>query len=91
MALKPTLAHVWTKTMITINGLTERQKQLVDLMWNCRDLDQVNTLINALPTKQDRVDCRSLCTILIQETLEQEEGLDAYADAAQAAIAAAMR
>ena len=75
--------------MITINGLTERQKQLVDLMWNCRDLEQVNTLINALPTKQDRIDCKSLCTILIQETLEQEEGLEAYEAAAAAAIARA--
>lgn len=75
--------------MITINGLTERQKQLVDLMWNCQDLDQVNTLIAALPTKQDRIDCRGLCTILIQETLEQEQGLDAYADLAQAAISRA--
>ena len=77
--------------MITINGLTERHKQLIELMWNCRDLDAVNTLINALPTKQDKLDCKSLCTILIQETLEQEEGLERYADAAEAAIARAMR
>ena len=75
--------------MITITGLTERHKQLIDLMWNCRDLDAVNTLINALPTKQDRIDCKSLCTILVQETLEQELGLEAYEDAAQAAIARA--
>lgn len=68
--------------MITITNLTPRQKQLVDLMWNCRDLDQVNTLINALPTEQDRRDCRGLCTILIQETLEHEQGLDAYAEVA---------
>ena len=90
MASKPMLAHVWTN-MISITGLTERQKQLVDLMWNCRDLDQVNTLIAALPTKQDRVDCKSLCTILIQETLEQEQGLEAYATAAATVIARAMR
>ena len=72
--------------MITITGLTERQRQLIDLMWNCRDLDQVNTLIAALPTAKDKQDCRGLCTILIQETLEQELGLDRYADLAQAAI-----
>ena len=75
--------------MITINGLTQRQKQLVDLMWNCRDLDAVNTLINALPTQQDKQDCRALMTVLVQETLEQELGLEAYEDAAQAAIARA--
>ncbi len=75
--------------MITINGLTERQKQLVDLMWNCRDIEAVNTLIAALPTQQDRQDCRALMTVLVQETLEQELGLDAYADAAAACIARA--
>lgn len=77
--------------MITINGLTQRHKQLIDLMWNCRDLAAVNTLIAALPTEQDRIDCRSLCTILVQETLEQELGLDEYADAAHTAIHNAMR
>ena len=77
--------------MITINGLTERQKQLVDLMWNCKDLDAVNTLIAALPTKQDRIDCKSLCTILVQETLEQELGLEQYEAAATAAITRARR
>ena len=75
--------------MITINGLTERHKQLIDLMWNCRDLDAVNTLINALPTEQDKQDCRGLCTILIQETLEQELGLEQYESAANTCIARA--
>ena len=75
--------------MITINGLTERQKQLVDLMWNCRDLEAVNTLIAALPTDKDKQDCRALCTILVQETLEQELGLEQYESAATAAIARA--
>lgn len=77
--------------MITIDNLTPRQKQLIDLMWNCQDLTAVNTLINALPTEQDRRDCRGLCTILVQETIEHEQGLDAYADAASIAIANAMR
>ena len=77
--------------MITINNLTPRQKQLVDLMWNCPDLDSVNTLIAALPTEQDKQDCRGLCTILVQETLEHEQGLDAYADLAELAISRAMR
>ena len=75
--------------MITITGLTERQKSIVDLMWTCRDITAVNTLIQSLPTKQDQCDARSLCTILVQETLEQEEGLDRYADLAEAAISRA--
>lgn len=76
--------------MITINGLTERQKQLVDLMWNCRDIDAVNTLIAALPTDKDQQDCRALMTVLIHETLEQELGLERYRDAADSCIARAM-
>ena len=68
--------------MITIDNLTPRQRQLVDLMWTCPDLAAVNTLIAALPTEQDRIDCRGLCMILVQETLEQEEGLDHYEDLA---------
>ena len=77
--------------MITINGLTERQKQLVDLMWNCRDIDAVNTLIAALPTAKDKQDCRALMTVLVQETIEQELGLEQYAEAAERAISSAMR
>ena len=75
--------------MITITGLTERHRQLIDLMWNCPDLAAVNTLIKALPTEQDRRDCQGLCTILVQETLEQELGLDKYADQATAIISSA--
>jgi len=75
--------------MITIDGLTPRQKQLIDLMWNCRDLDAVNTLIAALPTAKDKQDCKGLCTILIHETMEQELGLDEYAEAAELAISRA--
>lgn len=72
--------------MITINGLTERQLQLVDLMWQCQDIEQVNTLISALPSRADQYDALSLITVATLESIEQELGLDDYADAAQAAI-----
>lgn len=72
--------------MITINGLTERQKNLMDLLWGCRDLAQVNTLISALPSRADQYDALSLITVATLESIEQELGLDDYADAAQAAI-----
>ena len=74
---------------ITISGLTERQKNLMDLLWNCRDLEQVRTLIAALPTEQDRRDCRALVMIAQLETLEQELGLAQYAELAQTAITSA--
>ena len=74
---------------ITITGLTVRQKQLMDLLWSCKTLEQVETLVQALPTKQDRVDCSSLVKIAQWETIEQELGLAEYEAAAQAAIASA--
>ena len=75
--------------MITITGLTERQRNLMDLLWNCRDLEQVTTLIQALPTKQDQVDAAGLIKIATWESIEQELGLGEYKDAALTAIARA--
>lgn len=72
--------------MITISGLTDRQKNIMDLLWGCQDLDQVQTLIQALPTQQDRQDAHSLIKIATWESIEQELGLEEYRDAAIAAI-----
>ncbi len=72
--------------MITISGLTDRQRNLMDLLWACKDLDQVQTLIKALPTRQDQVDCAGLIKIATWESIEQELGLGEYLDAALAAI-----
>ena len=75
--------------MITITGLTERQKNLMDLLWNCQDLEQVTALIQALPTRQDQVDAAGLIKIATWESIEQELGLEDYKDAALTAIARA--
>lgn len=64
--------------MITITGLTERQKNLMDLLWQCQDQAQVMTLIKALPTKQDQCDAASLVDIAVWESIEQECGLEQY-------------
>ncbi len=72
--------------MITITGLTHRQKNLMDLLWGCQDLDQVQTLIRALPSRQDQIDAQGLIKIATWESIEQELGLGAYADAAARAI-----
>jgi hypothetical protein len=58
--------------MITISGLTTRQKTIMDLLWTCNDLDQVNTFIKALPTRADQQDAQSLIVIATQESLEEE-------------------
>lgn len=78
--------------MITIHGLTARQKQLMDLLWNCQDLEQITDLVNALPTVVDRYDALSLVMIATWESLEQELGFSKEdCDAAAAAISHAMR
>jgi len=77
--------------MITITGLTPRQKQVIDLLWNCQTIEQARALVAALPTERDRADAGSLLLMVGWDCVELEEGLDQYADAANAAISSAMR
>ena len=74
--------------MITITGLTHKQKALMDVMWTMDDMSKVQAFVKTLP-KRDAQDCLSLIMIATQETIEQEDGLDAYKDSAQAAISSA--
>lgn len=77
--------------MITIDGLTERQKGIMDLLWNCADIEQINALILAMPTKQDQYDARALVLIATWESIEQELGYSKECkDAAETAIRNAM-
>ena len=71
---------------ITIQGLTVRQQQLCELMWACRDIEQVRALIRALPTKEDRQSAETLMLLIVHETLEDEGGLNDYAEAAVGVI-----
>ena len=73
--------------MITIQGLTHKQKVFMDVMWSMDSMPAVNAFIKSLPTR-DQQDCLSLVAIAVQETLE-EEGLELYAEAAVSAIARA--
>ena len=78
--------------MIHIDGLTQRQAHIMDLLWACEDIDAAKALVNALPTRKDQCDGLSLMEIAVWETYEQELGeLDRYADAACDCIANAMR
>ena len=74
--------------MISITGLTHKQKVLMDVMWSMDDITKVTAFVNTLP-KRDRQDCMSLIAIATQESQEQEDGLDAYKELAQAAISRA--
>ncbi len=75
--------------MITIQGLTDRQRNIMDLLWGCSSIEQVQTLIAALPDQQDRIDAQGLIKIATWESIEQELGLEEYRDAANTCIAAA--
>jgi hypothetical protein len=72
--------------MITIENLTDRQRMIMDLLWQCDTVEQVQTLIKALPTQADQRDALSLVQIATMEGLEEEGLLDQYEDAAKAAI-----
>ena len=74
--------------MISITGLTHKQKVLMDVMWSMDDITKVTAFVKTLP-KRDAQDCLSLITIATHESIEQEEGLDAYKDRALAAISSA--
>jgi hypothetical protein len=68
----------------TIAGLTERQKILCDLIWQCNTKEQALEFIRNLPTAADRRDARCLAQIMVYEVLE--ERISDYAESAQAVI-----
>jgi hypothetical protein len=71
--------------MITITGLTAKQKAMMDIMWTMDSLDNVHAFVRTLP-KRDAMDCLSLVVIATQETLEEEGRLDEYKDLALSTI-----
>ena len=66
---------------IKLSGLTARQKQVIDLLWNCPTIEAAQALVKALPTHRDRCDARAMLTMVAHDSIEQE-GLEAYAQAA---------
>ena len=74
--------------MITITGLTAKQKVLMDVMWSMDTMPAVEAFIKTLPTR-DQQDCQSLVAIAVQESLEEDNRMDDYAEAAVTAIARA--
>ena len=74
--------------MISISGLTTKQRILMDTMWSMQDMRNVQAFVGSLP-KRDQQDCMSLITIATQDSIELEDGLDAYKEHALACIARA--
>lgn len=50
--------------MITIDGLSQKQKALADILWAMDDIDQVKQFIAALHPK-DRKDAEVVCEMMI--------------------------
>ena len=63
--------------MITITGLTHKQKVFMDVMWSMDSMPAVNAFIKSLPTR-DGQDCASLVAIAVQDTLEQDNMMELY-------------
>jgi hypothetical protein len=63
--------------MITISGLTDKQRALLTVMWDIDSVTKVHEFIRTLPASDAR-DAHSLLQMAIWESIEQEEGLEAY-------------
>jgi hypothetical protein len=72
--------------MITIDNLTPKQKAMMTVMWDMDSMDKVQSFIRTLGPADAR-DAHSLLQIVIWESIEQEDGLDAYMDQARSIIA----
>ena len=72
--------------MITITGLTNKQKVLMDVMWAMDSMPAVEAFIKSLP-KRDGQDCLSLVAIAVQESLEEDNRLEDYEELALNLIA----
>ena len=68
--------------MISISGLTDKQKALLTVMWDIDSTDKVHEFIRSLPASDAR-DAHSLLQMAIWESIEQQEGLDNYAQLAK--------
>jgi hypothetical protein len=71
--------------MITISGLTPKQKALLTVMWDIDSVDKVHEFIRTLPARDAR-DAHSLLQMAIWESIEQQEGLEDYEQLAKACI-----
>ena len=74
--------------MITIQGLTHKQKVFMDVMWSMDDMSKVTAFVKTLPIR-DRQDCMSLIQIAVQESLEEDNRIQDYEELAGIVIARA--
>lgn len=76
--------------MISITGLTPKQRALMTVIWDIDSMDKVQAFIRTL-SPNDARDAHSLLQVAIWESIEAEDGLDAYTDQARSVIARARK
>lgn len=74
--------------MISIEGLTPKQKTILDILWAMETKAQVESFVESLPAN-DANDATNLIEVLIHESLEAHGELDRYENYAKAAISRA--
>ena len=68
----------------TIEGLNSQQKVLADIIWACDSQEQVQTFIQALPTRALRNEAQSIMKLMVMAVVEQcYDGIDPDLDQAQ--------
>jgi hypothetical protein len=60
----------------TIQGLTVKQKLIADLLWTCNTQEQMQGLIQSLPTDRDKIEAAGIARIMVYECMEDD--LDLY-------------
>ena len=64
-----------------IEGLTNRQVELCDALWDCETMDEVETMLYTL-TPSERMQAETLMQIMVMEEQEEQlELMDRYPDA----------
>lgn len=63
-----------------INGLTERQVELLDTMWAIEGFDELEEWMSTL-TRADRIEAESLQRLVVLETFEELLAKDGYPEA----------
>lgn len=61
--------------MITITGLSPKQKALCEIMWALEEYDAVEAFIATLP-KAERTECRSLIQMMILAFVDEVTEVD---------------
>ena len=58
--------------IIKLNGMTERQCFLADILWQCQDIESVRRFVNALPTQELRNEAGTIVKLILLETIDQK-------------------